>query len=318
MRALTANAFGSFLIGILNRALYASGGGSTIFKLIAVATICLQIPLRWQCGHVHSELRQSAISNSSFHTENIKLISPSKSSAIILSYSLIISFEFQLIEGRSNFRFLWFLDCREPKIRYKLDWFKLHYKYIITYKWRRYLLLRLDCVSRELCTIFFCVFELISALASSFSIFFFVERINMRGIASRQTPRERFLFEFILNFISVSFERYDFESQRWELLKPMPTASSGLSLVVAHGSIYAIGVLVETCGDENAPTSVVEKYNHKLNKWTSVNRMIKPRSAAACVSMNDAIYVMGGATKINSSETATVDKMIKWRRNGRW
>lgn len=90
----------------------------------------------------------------------------------------------------------------------------------------------------------------------------------------------------------------------------MLTGRSLLSLVVADKFLYAIGGLVKLSGGSNniKPTQIVEKYDCSANLWTSVSKMITPRSAMAATFFKNYIYVMGGATKLNASETATVER----------
>lgn len=92
----------------------------------------------------------------------------------------------------------------------------------------------------------------------------------------------------------------------------MPTARSLLALVATDNYLYAIGGRVE--GGES--TSVVEKYKCETDTWSPVERMHKPRSAAATAVLNNSVYIMGGATMNNSYETASVErydeKTNKW------
>lgn len=83
-----------------------------------------------------------------------------------------------------------------------------------------------------------------------------------------------------------------------------------MSLVAADNSLYAIGGLIKGNGGPNniKPTRIVEKYDCTADQWTPVSKMITPRSAMAAAVLNNFIYVMGGATKLNASETATVER----------
>lgn len=54
--------------------------------------------------------------------------------------------------------------------------------------------------------------------------------------------------------------------------------------------------------------SSVERYDFEKDIWYTVTPMIVPRSAAAVATINNYIFVVGGATEKNSSETATVER----------
>lgn len=84
----------------------------------------------------------------------------------------------------------------------------------------------------------------------------------------------------------------------------MSMGRSLFTLTAAHGYIYAIGGIV----NGNIVTTSVERYDPVMNVWMAVPEMATPRSAAAAAVLNDDIFVIGGATKINSYETATVEK----------
>lgn len=88
---------------------------------------------------------------------------------------------------------------------------------------------------------------------------------------------------------------------------PMSTGRSLLSLVAADNNVHAIGGLVSS---ETGPTpsSLVEKYNGRTGKWTPMKNMNMPRSAMAAGVLQNGIFVMGGATELNSKETASVER----------
>lgn len=83
----------------------------------------------------------------------------------------------------------------------------------------------------------------------------------------------------------------------------MPTARKLFAMVAFNGSIYAVGGVV----DGNV-VATVEQYRTESNLWSTAMPMIMPRSAAAAAVMNEHIYILGGATKANSGETATVER----------
>lgn len=83
----------------------------------------------------------------------------------------------------------------------------------------------------------------------------------------------------------------------------LKTGRSLLSIAVAHGFMYAIGGQID-----NSPLASVEKYDAKKNVWLEVSPMFEPRSSAAVAVLNGDIVVIGGATKCNSAETASVER----------
>lgn len=79
------------------------------------------------------------------------------------------------------------------------------------------------------------------------------------------------------------------------------------TLIVVENFIYAIGGI-----SNEAVLSSVERYDANLNRWTPVQSMIVPRSSAAAAVLKNELFVVGGATELNSngsafSETTTVE-----------
>lgn len=97
----------------------------------------------------------------------------------------------------------------------------------------------------------------------------------------------------------------------WEMCEPMPTGRSLLALVASHEHIYAIGGLANLI-----TVATVERYNPRTNVWTEVSSMSLPRAAAAAAVLNQYIYVVGGTTKCNSGDTASVERFDQ--ETGKW
>lgn len=83
----------------------------------------------------------------------------------------------------------------------------------------------------------------------------------------------------------------------------MKTARCLFSLAVAHGFLYAIGGQEEKTSLKSA-----ERYDPDTDTWEEVCSMNVSRSSAAIAVHRNHIYVIGGATKYNSDETATVER----------
>lgn len=92
-------------------------------------------------------------------------------------------------------------------------------------------------------------------------------------------------------------------TKEWVPCKSMSNKRTLLTLANAHGYIYALGGLVN-----DTVLSSVERYDFKEDLWYTVTPMIVPRSAAAASSINNYLYVVGGATKKNSGATASVER----------
>lgn len=91
----------------------------------------------------------------------------------------------------------------------------------------------------------------------------------------------------------------------------MITARALFTLAIAHGYMYAIGGV----GQDGNMLNTVERYDFECNVWTVCEQMNFPRVAAASIVIDNELFVIGGGTKLNSDETATVEK---YDGNGRW
>ena len=103
-------------------------------------------------------------------------------------------------------------------------------------------------------------------------------------------------------------EVYDPLTDRWSKARPMPKAQAGLAAGVLNGKIYVFG------GEYFAPNgggvfADVWEYDTRADTWRAVAAMPRKRHGLGAVSMDDAIYVMGGAAKVGGDETsAALDK----------
>ena len=78
----------------------------------------------------------------------------------------------------------------------------------------------------------------------------------------------------------------------WVSKEPMPTARSGLGVVVIKDKIYAIG------GTGKLPSlDTNEEYDPAADAWTTREPMLTPRGDFAIAVFQDKIYVFGGAIK---------------------
>jgi len=87
----------------------------------------------------------------------------------------------------------------------------------------------------------------------------------------------------------------------WTTMEPMPTARSGLGVVVVNGKIYAIGG-----SDGNRQLDTNEMYDPATNTWISKQPMPSARSRFGITVYQNKIYVMGGANASRFSDANEV------------
>ena len=75
-----------------------------------------------------------------------------------------------------------------------------------------------------------------------------------------------------------SVERYDPDTDTWEMVAPMKTARSESSAAVLDGKLYVAGGQSEPL-DISTIISTVERYDPSANVWEEVAPMIKARSS---------------------------------------
>ena len=103
-------------------------------------------------------------------------------------------------------------------------------------------------------------------------------------------------------------EVYDPLSDRWERASPMPKAQGGLAASVLNGKIYVFGGEYFTPGGGGVFAEAWE-YNPRTDKWRAVAAMPRPRHGLGAVTLNSAIYVLGGALQAGGRGTsAALDK----------
>jgi N-acetylneuraminic acid mutarotase len=98
-------------------------------------------------------------------------------------------------------------------------------------------------------------------------------------------------------------EVYDPQSDRWERARPMPKAQAGLAAAVMGGNIYVFG------GEFFSPRpggvfAEAWEYNPDTDQWRAVAAMPRPRHGLGAVTLDNAIYVMGGGAKASGNDTS--------------
>ncbi|QJR82506.1 galactose oxidase [Alteromonas pelagimontana] len=105
-----------------------------------------------------------------------------------------------------------------------------------------------------------------------------------------------------------SHEIFDPATNEWVEGKPLPQPQAGLACAVLHGNIFAFGGEYFTEG--RGVFSSVWRYNLKREKWSQATVMPVPRHGLGAVSVDDAIWIIGGAAKAGANDTrSTVSKL---------
>ena len=98
-------------------------------------------------------------------------------------------------------------------------------------------------------------------------------------------------------------EVYDPSADRWEKARPMPRGQGGLAASVLNGKIYAFGGEYFGAAGGGVYAEAWE-YDPRKDKWRSVAAMPRPRHGLGAVTLDNAIYVLGGAAKAGGRETS--------------
>jgi hypothetical protein len=99
-------------------------------------------------------------------------------------------------------------------------------------------------------------------------------------------------------------EVYDPLSDRWQQARPMPKAQGGLAATVLKGKVYVFG------GEYFSPAgggvyAEAWEYDPKTDRWRSVAAMPRPRHGLGAVTIENSIYVLGGASSAGGSNTSS-------------
>nr|WP_252736214.1 kelch repeat-containing protein [Aestuariibacter sp. A3R04] len=105
-------------------------------------------------------------------------------------------------------------------------------------------------------------------------------------------------------------EVFDPETDTWQVAKPMPEAQAGIGCVVYHNNIYVFG------GEffDSARGGVyykVWRYEINRERWQDVSVMPVPRHGLGVVTMDDAIWLIGGASKAGAKETRNTVSLFR-------
>ncbi|TQV89496.1 Kelch repeat-containing protein [Aliikangiella coralliicola] len=105
-------------------------------------------------------------------------------------------------------------------------------------------------------------------------------------------------------------ERYDPEMDAWEKVSPIPLATAGISAAVANGKIYVFGgerwINRNTSRSKWITYSDVWQYDPQKDKWEKAGDMSSTRHGLGAVTINDQIYLIGGAFQAGISGTTSL------------
>ncbi|XP_041350070.1 uncharacterized protein LOC121369209 isoform X2 [Gigantopelta aegis] len=101
------------------------------------------------------------------------------------------------------------------------------------------------------------------------------------------------------NRVLCSVECFDLRTNSWSYVAPMRTARCGMGATVHDGYIYVAGGFGEP-HDKKSRMPVLnqmEIYSPRTNRWTDACRLAMPRCYANLVSVENHLYLCGGATR---------------------
>ncbi|XP_050667986.1 uncharacterized protein LOC126967523 isoform X3 [Leptidea sinapis] len=97
-----------------------------------------------------------------------------------------------------------------------------------------------------------------------------------------------------------SVEKFDPKTGFWTEVKSMSVARMAVASVKYREYIWVAGGMT---GEKKRPVcKIVECYNSKTNEWTMIHNLRFPRCFATLFSMNDRLYIVGGAGKVNDKD----------------
>jgi len=100
-------------------------------------------------------------------------------------------------------------------------------------------------------------------------------------------------------------EVYDPSEDRWRKAAPMPKAQGGLAAATLGGKLYAFGGEYFTAnGGGVHPQSWV--YDPNKDSWASLPDMPTPRHGLGAVTLENKIYVIGGAKQFSGTDTSAI------------
>lgn len=103
-------------------------------------------------------------------------------------------------------------------------------------------------------------------------------------------------------------ESFDSNSQQWTVKKAMPDAQAGLAAAVLNQQIFVFGG--EFFQQGGGVFNKVWAYAPAKNIWQHYGEMPVPRHGLGAVTLEDAVYVIGGATAAGLKQTSAVMERV--------
>ena len=103
-------------------------------------------------------------------------------------------------------------------------------------------------------------------------------------------------------------EMYDTQSKTWQSLSPLPISAAGLAASVIDGKIIVSGgeaLSNKSNWQAGEVFDSVFQYDPSTDEWQMLSALPAPRHGHGTVSLNDMIYIIGGAAKVGPQETLT-------------
>jgi N-acetylneuraminic acid mutarotase len=94
------------------------------------------------------------------------------------------------------------------------------------------------------------------------------------------------------------------QSQQWTLQKAMSDAQAGLAVAVLNQQLWVFGG--EFFEQGGGVFNKVWTYSPAVNNWQQQAEMPVPRHGLGAVTLDNAIYLMGGATAAGLKQTSAV------------
>lgn len=88
-------------------------------------------------------------------------------------------------------------------------------------------------------------------------------------------------------------EAFDFETNRYEHLPPLPRPLNHVAVAAWNGNLYAVGGLGDDLENYIA-TGEAWRYDVRERRWLPIAPMPTPRGAAGAAVVDDVLYVVGG------------------------
>lgn len=110
-------------------------------------------------------------------------------------------------------------------------------------------------------------------------------------------------------------EVYNVNTDSWRPIAPLPIAAAGLAATVYNGKIIVSGGEAFTRQSSTLlgnTFDTVWQYDPNLNQWQKIGKMPTARHGHGSVTLNDQVYIIGGAAKAGAQET--LSSVIKLRK----